>query len=130
MRFEPATYGFQIRCSNHSATLPPQYNTFLESTENCRCCLFMSHVPESQCLRVPHPQSPSPHVPCPCVPRPGVPVSHVPASPSPTSPSHTSQSPRVLTSQVPSPRPTFSHSRFSKSINNKFLIVSTYIKLI
>ena len=28
MGFEPATYGFQIRRSNHSATLPPQINLY------------------------------------------------------------------------------------------------------
>ena len=86
--------------------------TWYFSSERCSgsfgCFLFItSSRPAS-----PSPTSPRPHVPespSPTSPRPRVPVS----------PRPTSWCPRVLASQVPRPRPTFSHSPQSTPVRDK-----------
>ena len=91
----------------------PSLNVFESRFPSPRVLRPASHVPRPGVGASHVPTSPSPTSPRPRVPRPGVPASRrpdVPASHVPASPSTTSQSPRVLTSQVPRPRPTFSHS--------------------
>ena len=104
----------QSDCRICSISIPPahelkkRWDTFLESIEilyftKIKCCLFItssiiptSHVPEST-------------------------LSRVPASPSPMS-----RRPRVITSQVPCPCPTFSNSRLDMYMYALAVIIDVY----
>ena len=98
------------------------YETFLFTTENCKLQIQRKN---SGVVCLSRPRVPTSPPPTSHVQRPGVPESHVTASPRPTS-----RCPRVLASQVPHPRPTFSHSRFSARFHLYFFLPTTFYKKI